>query len=368
MKLFDVVVIGAGVIGHSIAFRLKRLRPRLRIIVLGDPMNSLMASRAAAGMLAPYSECEKADRFFEFCRESLNKYPEFIEELTSFSSCCVSFSAAGSLMPSFLVGDRWDARLKFFQEQKIPYEVWSETQIKKKVPQLAPDCGDVIWVGQGQVNNRQLHDALLSAAHKLGIQVSNGNVTGLITGAGKILKTVTESGDVEGKDYILASGSWSAKLAKILGVSLPIRPIKGQMCRIKVGDNPLDYTISGYLTYIAPWGGGHGFVIGSTMEDRGFDSSIEDKTIYDLIDRASKVLPCLKNAPLIESWAGLRPAAEDQMPIMGKSMHYENLYYSTGHFRNGILQTPNQADYLAGIILDTQKEKIPEFLPDRYKL
>ena len=175
-------------------------------------------------------------------------------------------------------------------------------------------------------------------------------------------------GEVEAGIYILASGSWSVQLAKILGVSLPLKPVTGQMCRMEVEDSRLKYTISGFLTYIAPWGNGQGFVLGSTMEDRGFDPSVEEDAIQGLIDRASKILPCLKSAPLIESWAGLRPAAEDRMPIMGSSLQYENLYYSTGHFRNGILQTPNQADYLADIILDNLKEEIHEFSPGRYQL
>ena len=80
--LFDIVVIGAGVIGHSIVFKLIQSKPELNLAILGDPMNSLMASRAAAGMLAPFGECDKADRFFKFCRKSLEKYPKFIEELS----------------------------------------------------------------------------------------------------------------------------------------------------------------------------------------------------------------------------------------------------------------------------------------------
>ena len=149
---------------------------------------------------------------------------------------------------------------------------------------------------------------------------------------------------------------------------MPMKPIKGQMCRVQVDDGFLEYTVHGLLTYIAPWRGGHGFVIGSTMEDRGFDASVEETVIQSLIDRASAILPCLKEAPLIESWTGLRPAADDLMPIMGKSARYQNLYYSTGHYRNGILQTPNQADYVTGIILETLKDEIAEFSPSRYQL
>ena len=365
---FDIVLIGAGVIGLSIAFRLQRVRRDLKIAVLGDPMNSLMASRAAAGMLAPFGECEQADRFFGFCRESLEKYPRFTEELVAVSAVPVFFSMQGSLMPSAFYGAGWDKQKRFFKRENIPHEVWSPAKVREKAPYLSPDCGEVLWVGEGQVNNRQLHDSLMAAVRALGVTVFEKNVTGFIRDGTSIESAVTDSGDIKGKKFVLASGSWSQQLGKILGVSLPMKPIKGQMCRVHMDDGLLEYTVHGLLTYIAPWRGGHGFVIGSTMEDRGFDASVEDAVIQNLIERASAILPCLKEAPLIESWTGLRPAAEDLMPIMGKSVRYQNLYYSTGHYRNGILQTPNQADYVTGIILETLKDEIAEFSPSRYQL
>jgi len=365
---FDVIIIGAGVIGFSIAFRLKRIQPGLKIAVLGDSVNSLMASRAAAGMLAPFGECEQADRFFQFCRESLEKYPGFIEELVSVSGVPVFFSMQGSLMPSAFYGDTWEERKRFFQEEKIPHEVWQPAKVRENAPYLSEDCGEVLWVGEGQVNNRQLHDSLVAAAGKLGVTIVEENVTGFVRDATAIECAVTGSGNIKGKKFVLASGSWSQQLGETLAVSMPLKPIKGQMCRLQVEDNRLDYTVHGLLTYIAPWRGGHGFVIGSTMEDRGFDASVEDEVIQGLIERASDILPCLREAPLIESWTGLRPAAEDLMPVMGKSVRYDNLYYSTGHYRNGILQTPNQADYVTAILLETLQEEIAEFSPGRYQL
>ena len=109
-KAFDIVVIGSGVIGHSIAYRLKQADANLRIAILGDPVNSLQASRAAAGMLAPFCECKVADTFFQFCRESLDKFPQFLENLTSISQVPVYFSKTGSLMPASSFRDTWEER------------------------------------------------------------------------------------------------------------------------------------------------------------------------------------------------------------------------------------------------------------------
>jgi len=365
---FDIVVIGAGVIGHSIAFRLWQAKPELSLAVLGDPMNSLMASRAAAGMLAPFGECDEADRFFQFCRESLEKYPKFIEELTSVSGVPIYLSMMGSLMPASLFEGSWEERIRFFREENVPHEVWSLKRCRELAPALAESCGEVMWLGEGQVNNREMHDALVVASQKLGIQILEKNVTGFIHDSSTLEAAVTDTGEVRGRKFVLASGSWSSQLGSILGVSLPVKPIKGQMCRLKLEDNQFDYTIHGLMTYVAPWKGGKGFVLGTTMEDQGFDSSIDEDVIDDLIHRAAQVMPCLKDAPLIESWAGLRPAADDLMPIMGKSARYKNLFYSTGHYRNGILQTPHQADYIAETILETLTDEISEFSPERYNL
>ena len=365
---YDVVVIGAGVIGHSIAFRLKRTDPALHIAVVGDPVHSLMASRAAAGMLAPFGECQRADRFFQFCRQSLEKYSGFIQELSSVSETPVYMSMAGSLMPSVFYQDNWEERKRFLQEQNVPHAVWSPAVVKEKVPSLSGTCGEVMWVAEGQVNNREMHDALVAASKKLGIRQLAQSVTGFQRDDSFIGSAVTDAGEVQGKKFILASGSWSSLLGNILSVSLPLKPIKGQMCRVQVEDRLLEYTVHGQMTYIAPWRGGQGFVLGSTMEDRGFDPAVEDRVIQNLIRHASQVLPCLKDAPLIEAWTGLRPAAEDLMPVMGASARYKNLYYSTGHYRNGILQTPHQADYMADVVLGNLQDEIAEFSPSRYDL
>ena len=132
-KGFDIVVIGSGVIGHSIAYGLKMEDPKLQVAILGDPVNSLQASRAAAGMLAPFCECEVADPFFEFCRESLNKFSGFIEQLISVSEISVYFSQAGSLMPSSSFSDSWNERKKFFEKECIPHELWDENKTHREV-------------------------------------------------------------------------------------------------------------------------------------------------------------------------------------------------------------------------------------------
>lgn len=366
--IYDIVIIGAGTIGLSIAFRLKRTDPNLKIAVVGDTKKPMMASRAAAGMLSPFCECEQEDGFFFFCRESLHKYPKFIEEVKSISGVEVHFSMAGAIMPYCLVGDKWEDRLRFFKEADVTHEVWPANQARKNLPHIAIDCGDVIWVKEGLVNSRQLHDALITANSRLGIEMIDQEVTGFLRNTASITEALTDAGLIGGKMFVLAGGGWCKYLGLDMGVAIPIKPIKGQMCRLRVEDNRLGYTVHGFNTYIVPWGKGYGLVVGTTMEDCEFNARIRDSAIQKLIDDASAILPCLRDAPLIERWTGFRPTTEDEMPIMGASVRYENLFYSTGHHRNGILQTPHQADYMSEIIRGTLKREIPEFSPTRYGL
>ncbi|PIQ97272.1 MAG: glycine oxidase, partial [Nitrospinae bacterium CG11_big_fil_rev_8_21_14_0_20_56_8] len=222
--IYDIVIIGTGVIGRSIAFRLKRRRPELKIALLGDPMNSLMASRAAAGMLAPFGECTAADRFYEFCRGSLEKYPGFIRELVEVSGREVYLSLAGSLMPSCLYHGNWEERKQFLKDNSIPHELWPPEVVRKKAPHLAPDCGEVVWVAEGQVNNRQMHDALAAASATMRLSLLEKNVPGIIKEGARLRAAVTDSGEVRGDTFVLAAGSWSTQLGKILDVSIPLKP------------------------------------------------------------------------------------------------------------------------------------------------
>ncbi|HTL53276.1 MAG TPA: FAD-dependent oxidoreductase [Planctomycetota bacterium] len=378
-KTVDYLIVGSGVIGHGLAFRLKALRPEATIAIAGDPMNSLAASRAAAGMLAPYCESEKDDRFYRFAVASLKRYPAFLQELEKTAGRVVGYSAAGSLMPECQMKERFEPQLAFLKATNVPFELWSQDQARAKLPILAADIGRVAWVPEALVNNRQMHDALQEANRKRGVTMHLGvTVTGFHRDGRRITAVATDHGDLPARQVVLATGSWSGTLADVLGLKLPLKPIKGQMCRLAAPSGkdagggksatPLPYNMHGKLSYIAPWPEQGGWVVGSTQEDRGFEPAIEEDVIQGLVAKAASMVPMLKTLPIVERWTGLRPAAEDRMPVIGKSGRYENLFFSTGHFRNGILLTPMSADYLASVMLGDAVTLIPEFAPGRYDL
>ncbi len=386
-KAVDTLIVGSGVIGQALAFRLKALRPNASVAVVGDPMQSLAASRAAAGMLAPYCESETDDRFFRFAVASLKRYPDFLRELSGVAGRTIGYNAAGSLMPECQMQERFEPQLTFLKNAGVPYELWSQSEARTRLPVLAADIGRVAWVPEALVNNRQLHDALQEANRRRGVTQHAGVcVSGFHRSGRHLTAAATDHGDLPAKQMVLATGSWSQALAEVLGLHLPIKPIKGQMCRVQApavgreagaggmggtggtGGEVLPYNMHGKLSYIAPWPDHGGWVVGSTQEDRGFEPAIENSVIEGLVERAASMVPLLKTLPIVERWTGLRPAAEDRMPVIGASGRYDNLYFSTGHFRNGILLTPMSAEYLAGVMLGDAVSLIPEFAPARYDL
>ena len=123
-------------------------------------------------------------------------------------------------MPSSSFQGNWEERLRFFREEKIPHKLWTSKQCRQLAPAISETCGEVVWVGEGQVNNREMHDALLVASRKLGIEIFENNVTGFLYDSSTIEAVVTEKREVRGQKFILASGSWSSQLGDILKIAI----------------------------------------------------------------------------------------------------------------------------------------------------
>ena len=115
-------------------------------------------------------------------------------------------------MPSFSFRNDWEEQIRFFREENVPHEIWSPERCRQLAPALAESCGEVIWVGEGQVNNREMHDALVTASEKLGVKILEKNVTGFIHDSSALEAAVAGTLEVRGQKFVLASGSWSSQL------------------------------------------------------------------------------------------------------------------------------------------------------------
>jgi len=204
-----------------------------------------------------------------------------------------------------------------------------------------------LWLPEdGQVNNRKLTHALLTAARSLSIKILEGTeVYQIVRDQKRVTHLDTSAGKLQGDRYVLATGAWTRSL-----LPLPIKPIKGQMLSVFDGDQQLQRVIYAPSCYIVPRQDGL-IVIGTTVEDNGFSQGNTAAGIAQLLNRAITVYPAIADMQITETWWGFRPHAPNEVPLLGSS-DYENLILATGHYRNGILFAPITAKLITDFMVD----------------
>jgi glycine oxidase len=199
-----------------------------------------------------------------------------------------------------------------------------------------------------------LTSALLTAATRRGATFSQTRVE-RIHGDESAARIETAEGDVHGDAVIVASGSWSAALANLLVVPMPVKPIRGQLLQLRLTERPLSRVTWGARCYLVPWLDGS-VLVGATVEDVGFDETTTAGGVGYLLDAATDLLPILRTARFEEARAGLRPATTDELPAIGPSSTMPRVFYATGHYRNGVLLAPVTAQLVADLVLE-QRER-----------
>lgn len=376
----EVLIVGGGVIGLSLARELCKKGVK-EITILERGQIGRESSYAAAGMLAPHAECEKADEFFHFCTESNLLYPKFAAELLNETGVDIELDRSGTLYLAFTENDLKEIGERFERQTKsaFPVERLSASDVRKTEPFISPDVrGGLFFPNDWQVENRKLLIALQKFAELNRIEiVEDAEVKNLITENGKITGAETESQKFFAPVIVLATGAWTSLLnnrkaivesnAKIY--QLPtVRPIRGQMISFRTAKRLFAKVIYTPRGYLVPRGDGR-ILSGATIEDVGFDKNLTDSGVEFLRQNALEISPSLANLEIYEKWAGLRPRADDDLPVLGAPHEHGNLYLATAHYRNGILLAPLTAKILAAKIAENKNSKYLEvFSPNRFKL
>ena len=351
----DVVVMGGGVIGLSVAWQ--GARRGLRVAVV-DPVPGRGASFVAAGMLAPVTELHYGEQeLLRLSIASARRYPSFVAELEEDSGRPAGYRACGTLAIALDADDRSVlADLHTFQASLDLSAHWlTRRECRELEPMLSPAIRGGLHVeGDHQIDNRMLVAALLSACEHRGVDLVRQEAAELLVegdaAAGVRLGDGTE---VRAPATVLAAGCWSASLAGLPAeVVPPVRPVKGQLLRLQMpaGDVPfLSRTVRGLIrgsnVYLVPRTHGE-LVIGATSEEMGYDTTVTAGAVYELLRDARELVPGVTELRLVETLAGLRPGSPDNAPMIGPSA-LPGLIVATGHYRNGILLTPVTADALA---------------------
>lgn len=369
----DVIIIGGGIIGSSIALRLARSGTSVTVLDRGQPCSE--ASGAAAGMIAPQGEVIEPEAFSDFCVASRDLYAELVAEVEELSGENVNYRRDGTLLVA-IEEHECEELEEIYRKQTalgLPFERLSDEHAFSRLPGLSPHIELALFVeGDHWVDNVRLTRAVIKAGERCGVSFHwNCEVRGFNMQGDQIesLRTLPEGASAEttlsAGRYILAAGCWSGQLAENLGVSLPIIPCHGEMIEFET-NNQLPYVVRAGINYVVPRSE-QTVVAGTTARWGTFEKEVTAGGLHSIIQGVTRVLPIAKDFKFRRAWAGLRPDTRDHLPILGFGA-LRNMVFATGHFRNGILLAPVTAKVIAELLLSGAPSlPLDLYNPSRFK-
>jgi glycine oxidase len=361
----DVIVIGAGIIGCAIGHELARRGAKVRIFEARTA--GAGATRASAGVLAPYIEAHEREALLALTVRSLGLYDAFVGSAVEESGIAVEYRRCGTLeiATDDASRDRLKASAAHHGRQTME---WLDSAAARRLEPVLPDTiAGALYVPQhGYVAVPALTDAIVWAALRHGAQLEAAHrVTGVRT-SGSLMSVITEDGtEWRAQEVVVAAGSWSGLVDVEAVPRAAVRPIRGQLLHLRWDGTPPHHIIWGPECYVVPWENGT-VLVGATVEDVGFDERATAEGVHRLLTAVSQLLADASRASFIEVRAGLRPATSDGLPFIGRSASRPNLIYATGHFRNGVLLAPLTALFVADLVMASKEDPMLAGLrPDR---
>ncbi|NYD42473.1 glycine oxidase ThiO [Nocardioides panaciterrulae] len=348
----SVVIAGGGLIGVGIAWRCAQRGLRVTVV---DPRPGAGASYAAAGMLAPVTEAAYGEeRLLQLCRASLDRFPRFVEEVQQASGLQVGLRTVGTLVVGFDADDMaaLQEQHEFQRQLGLEVERLTPREARRREPALSPRIRGALAVdGDHSVDGRSLHAALLSAAEAAGVRVVRRRATSLVVHEGRASGLVLDDGSTESAEsVVVALGASSDRLPGV--PRLGVRPVKGQILRLAGAGGLLRGTVRalvhGRQVYLVPYGQDR-LIVGATVEERGFETTVTAGGVHDLLRDAVAVVAGVTELEWVEAIARWRPGTPDNAPVIGPTS-VPGLVVATGHYRNGVLLTPVTGDVVAELL------------------
>lgn len=367
----SIAVIGGGVIGLGIGWRLATAGCPVHLFERGEAGHG--ASWAAGGMLAAGVETEPGEIGLRALnRLSQEMWPGFAAELEAAAGMSVDLRQEGTLVVALTRDDAGQLRFNYdFQRGLgIALEWLPGAEVRRREPHLHPNVvAGVYSPDDHQVDNRRVAMALRSAYLAAGGKLHEHAAVAAVDAVGGRAAGVRVGDERHAADIVvLAAGAWSGEIAGIPPVARPpVRPIKGQVLALRMDPQAplLRHVLWAPRAYLVPRRDGR-LLIGGTVEERGFDTTITAGAVFAMLEGAWRVIPGIEELPLDEMWVGFRPGSRDDAPVLGPSA-MEGLVLATGHHRNGILLTPVTADAVSRFILTGElDEAIRPFAMDRF--
>ncbi|MEJ0025871.1 MAG: glycine oxidase ThiO [Rhizomicrobium sp.] len=356
-----VVIIGAGVAGLGIGWRLRQAGADVTILERGQP--AMGATWASAGMLAVAGENAEGDNpEADFARQASALWPDFARDVEAASGLEIDYRRNGALL---VARDRSEVD-SLIARPGAGYLTPDETRAME--PMLSPDIAGAAWApDEAQVDSRLLGQALTRAFLRAGGTLSvNEAAIRVDVRDDDVHALHTPFHRYEADAFILSAGPWSGGLDGLPPDALPpVKPVKGEMIAVAPppGARLPERVIWGNGVYLVPRR--DRLLIGATTAEVGFDTSVTDAGTLWLSSRAIALMPSLARWEVIERWAGLRPGSPDGLPILGASS-VRRLFVATGQYRNGILFAPAVAQNMSRLVLE-RAAGISAFDPRRFR-
>jgi glycine oxidase len=365
----DVVIVGAGAIGLAIGHELCGHGFRVIILDAGEP--GRRASWAAAGVLAPQGAHPHAGPYLSLSLKSRDMFPDYAAQLRDETGIDIEHRTEGGLHIALDDAEAAELSERCAHQKSLglPVEYLTGEETRSLEPALYPEtrCG-LLFREMHQVENRRMVTALAAATRLRGGVIHAGSpVIQILVNKGRVVGVETPGMRYRAGMVILAAGAWSRLVCRgIDEIKLPVRPVKGQMVALDGGGHTVFHrVIHGLSQYLVPRRDGR-ILVGATVEKVGFDATVTAGGVAQLLNQAIRVAPGLQTAPVVETWAGLRPMSRDGKPILGPT-GVPGLIAATGHYRNGILLTPVTARLVAEYVrTGSVPGEMRAFLPDRF--
>jgi glycine oxidase len=348
---YDVLVVGGGIIGASIAFQLAKRQ--FRVGVLEKERIASQASSAAAGMLGAQSEFSEESPLIPLALKSRALVPELAEELKELTGIDIGLVEKGMLKVAVTEEEATALRRHYeFWRQKDDRLRWlSADEMREIEPHVSHGLAAAMYIPKdGQVSAPDFALALANASMTYGAKWYEYTEVMRLGKLGDSYVIETNRGTFAADVVIIASGAWSSLLLEQTGLSLSMYPVKGECLFVKTETSILQTTVFAKNgCYIVPKRGNR-LLIGATSTPHTFDRKVSVQGMMSLLDRACRLLPELEKAEWERAWSGIRPQTGDGLPYIGEHPHYPRVWVATGHYRNGILLSPITGVLLADLV------------------
>ena len=359
--MFECVIIGGGVIGLMTALELANSGAKVLVVERGKIGQE--SSWAGGGILCPVYPWQYPDFIMEPVFWSQKCYPNLCAELYGKTKINPELLRSGMLI---LDDNQVDNGLAWGKTYGIRVEQLDKNDLIRHFPEVSQKiCKSALWLNDVyQIRNPRLMKALKTLLDDMNVEIRlQSPVTKIRTHRGRVEGVDICCDRVDSRIVIVASGAWSSEVMSNLPSHLNVVPKRGQMLLFHGQDKFVKPIVSGNGQYIIPRKDGR-LLIGSTVEDVGFDKSTTDDAFRKLQAAALKLVPALANLPIEKHWAGLRPGSQDGIPTISDVPGIKGLFVNTGHHRNGLLLAPASARLMAELI----QGHPPTFDPNPFKL